>query len=133
MQITLTHCRYTPKWDSLQTIIREATNDESCEITRISRVDNGCDYRAPGEYELDAKRSNNTILPIRLTVVAVGKEQDYFPLAMATTAVVRDSLMADLRSCKADGQSEEDCQRLIQAANALGCCIDWDTLDPDAL
>lgn len=72
MRITIDHCRYTPKWDSLQTIIREATNDESCVITRISRVDKGCDYRKPGEYDLDVTRDNQTILPVKLVCVAVG-------------------------------------------------------------
>lgn len=73
MEITITHCRYTPRWDSLQTVIREATNDTSATLTRISRVDGGCDYRKPGVYDLDVRRDNQTILPVKLTVKAVGE------------------------------------------------------------
>jgi hypothetical protein len=73
MKIVITNCRHTPKWESLQTIIREATCDEKATITRISRKDRGCDYRAPGEYELDLRQANGTVLPIELNVVGVGQ------------------------------------------------------------
>lgn len=76
MEITITHCRYTPKWETLEQVIREATNDESStlvRINRISRCDNGCDYRKPGQYDLDVRRDNETILPVKLTVKAVGE------------------------------------------------------------
>jgi hypothetical protein len=74
MKITITHCRYTPKWSTLQEVIREVTNDESCVISRIQRHDKGCGYRDPGEYELDVRRNNETILPVKLTVVAVRQQ-----------------------------------------------------------
>jgi len=78
MEITITHCRYTPKWETLQTVIREATNDESATLTRIRREDGGCGYREPGVYNLGVRRDNQTILPIKLTIVAVGKTvEDY--------------------------------------------------------
>ena len=77
MKIVITHCRYTPKWESLQQIIREATNDESATLTRISRKDGGCDYRAPGEYDLDVRRDNQTILPVHLDVRAVGQPDPF--------------------------------------------------------
>jgi hypothetical protein len=73
MRITIDHCRYTPKWETLQQVIREATNDESASITRINRKDGGCNYRAPGEYDLDVRRDNQTILPVHLDVRAVGQ------------------------------------------------------------
>ena len=72
MKITITHCRYAPRWDSLQTVIREATNDQG-EFIKIRRRDGGCDYRNPGVYDLDFKQANKTILPIVLTIKAVGE------------------------------------------------------------
>lgn len=89
MKITITHCRYTPKWESLQTVIREATNDEKATITRIARKDGKCDYRAPGEYDLDVRQSNQTILPVKLTVVGVGQPD---PDADAINKAVHDVL-----------------------------------------
>jgi len=72
MEITITHCRYTPSWDSLQTVIREATHCHTGQLVRIARQDGGCNYRAPGTYELGFEQDNNTVLPIRLRVIAVG-------------------------------------------------------------
>lgn len=72
MKIVIEHCRYTPKWDTLQQMLREATADESATITRINRPDRQCGYREPGIYEIDVRRDNNTILPVTLEVVAVG-------------------------------------------------------------
>ena len=71
MEIAITHCRCTPRWDSLQTIIRESTNDESATLIRINRPDGCCDYRRPGVYELDVLIRNQTILPVKLTVTGV--------------------------------------------------------------
>ena len=73
MQITITHCRYAPKWDSLQTVIREVVNDPDGTIIRIARKDNGCNYRSPGKYSLSFLSGNKTqSLPIELNIVAVG-------------------------------------------------------------
>ena len=74
MEITITHCKYTPTWENLQTIIREVTNDMTAKLVRIRRCDNGCNYRAPGEYDLDLRRDNDTILPIKLIIKAVGED-----------------------------------------------------------
>ena len=76
MKITITHCRYTSKWETLQTVIRESLNDEGATITRIHRLDGGCNYRDPGKYELDVRQSNNTILPVELDVLGVGTFED---------------------------------------------------------
>jgi len=75
MEITITHCRYAPRWETLQAIIRESTNEHDGLLIRISRLDNGCDYRAPGVYNLGFRMKNGCILPITLTVVAVGKSR----------------------------------------------------------
>ena len=76
MKITITHCRYAPKWESLEQVIKEATNEPEGRLIRISRDDNGCNYRAPGIYSLGFRQSNNTVLPVKLEVVAVGHKSD---------------------------------------------------------
>ena len=73
MEITITHCRYAPKWESLQTVIREATNDHGGRLVKIDREDGGCNYRETGVYHLLFKQNNDTSLPIRLNIVGVGK------------------------------------------------------------
>ena len=68
MNITFTNCRHTPKWETLQQAIREATDDEIGVITGIRRIDGNCDYRGPGEYDLTFRTANNDILPIKLDI-----------------------------------------------------------------
>ena len=68
MDITITNCRYTPKWVTLQSLIRETTHDKKATITRISRPDGHCGYREPGEYDLAARLGAGDSLNIRLTV-----------------------------------------------------------------
>ena len=79
MEVTITHCRYAPSWVSLQRVLRETTNDPGGIIKKVTREDNKCNYRAPGVYNLDFEQSNRTVLPIRLTVVAVGERLDDLP------------------------------------------------------
>ena len=74
MEITITHCRYAPRWDSLLTVIQEATN-EPAELIRISREDKGCNYRSPGVYRLRIRQKSG-VLPIKLTVLAGGHRQE---------------------------------------------------------
>ena len=74
MEITITHCRYAPKWESLEQVIREATNEPEGRLVKIDRADGRCNYRNPGLYHLRFEQSNNTLLPIRLEVVAVGQK-----------------------------------------------------------
>lgn len=73
MEITITHCKHTPTWENLQIIIREVTDDMTAKLVLIRRCDNGCNYRAPGEYDLQLRRDNDTILPIKLIIKAVGE------------------------------------------------------------
>ena len=72
MEITITNCQFAPKWESLEQIIKEATNKPQGRLVRISRQDNGCNYRAPGTYSLGFRQSNSdmNILSITLNVVA---------------------------------------------------------------
>ncbi len=68
MEITITHCRYAPKWESLETVLREATNEPHGQLIRVSREDKGCDYRGLGVYNLGFRQTNG-VLPIKLTVL----------------------------------------------------------------
>lgn len=75
MEITITNCRYTPKWETLEKIIREAVGEPEesrGRITRISRCDKCCDYRQPGKFNLEFIRGDNTVLPIHLNIVSDG-------------------------------------------------------------
>lgn len=72
MEMTITHCRYAPKWETLNTLLREATPQDGM-LVRISRRNRGVDYRAPGVYDLGFLQENGTVLPITLTVQAVGE------------------------------------------------------------
>ena len=73
MKITITHCRYAPRWETLENVVREATNNAKATLIGISRDDGGCDYHSPGTYSLKFRQGNDTVLPVCLTVVAVGK------------------------------------------------------------
>jgi hypothetical protein len=53
IKITIDGVRYTPGWETLQTVMRDATNCDDIRFVRIDRKDNGCGYRGPGEYEID--------------------------------------------------------------------------------
>jgi hypothetical protein len=76
MEITITHCRYAPKWESLEKVIREATNEPEGRLVKIDRADGRCDYSKPGLYHLRFEQSNQTLLPIRLEIVAVGQKPE---------------------------------------------------------
>lgn len=69
MQITIDHCHYTPKWETIQQVIREATNKPNGRLVKIERADGKCDYRQPGTYHLGFEQNNTTILPITLEVL----------------------------------------------------------------
>jgi len=71
MKITIDHCRYTPRWETLQTLLRETTNDHKGVVIGISRRDRGCDYRAPGGYDVRFRLFNGCVLTINLEVKGV--------------------------------------------------------------
>ena len=56
MTIIITGCKkYTPKWETIQQVIRDTTSidgENNGRLTRISRRDGGCNYRLPGKYDL---------------------------------------------------------------------------------
>ena len=52
IKITISGVVQAPKWDTLQDLLRESLKDKQALLTRISRPDNRCDYRANGDYEL---------------------------------------------------------------------------------
>lgn len=77
MNIVITHCRYIPKWDSLQTIIREATNEPDGKLIQISRRDKGCNYRELGIYDLKFRfggERKDLISRITLNVKGMGEK-----------------------------------------------------------
>ena len=70
LEITIKGARYTPKWDTLQTAVREMIHpdgDSDATLVKISRPDNKCGYREPGVYELNV-RVDGDIMPLKLTV-----------------------------------------------------------------
>jgi len=71
MKITITNCHQTPKWVTLQTLIRETTNEPKGRLVTIERADQHCDYRQPGSYHLQFEQSDQTRLPIELEIVAI--------------------------------------------------------------
>jgi len=68
MNIIINNAKYTPSWELLQTMVRQTMNDETATFTRISRVDGGCNYRAPGEYHVDI-RCHSEVVELNLSVV----------------------------------------------------------------
>ncbi len=60
MKITITDCKYTPSWETLEQVLREATDRLVGQIVRISRKDKGCGYREVGEYEVDFRNEEGT-------------------------------------------------------------------------
>ena len=67
VKITITHAKYTPKWETLQAMLREAI-DANGVITRISRPDRRSNYRAPGKYAVDFRLKDGTVTPVDLEV-----------------------------------------------------------------
>jgi len=66
MKITVSHCRYTPHWETVQQMLQEATNNPRGKIIGIRREDGGCDYRKPGVYYVGFDQNNGTVLPVTL-------------------------------------------------------------------
>ena len=74
MEIVIEHARYAPKWETVQQLLRETTNNTKATITKIDREDKGTDYRKTGVYNIMLDQGNNTALPITLEVVPVGQK-----------------------------------------------------------
>jgi len=68
MIIKITDCTLAPKWETLQTMVRESIYDKDAVFTKINRKDSGCNYRSPGEYELELRKSNGTVKKIDLSI-----------------------------------------------------------------
>ncbi len=53
MEIVIKGARWTPEWETLQSMLIQATGAApGSKLTRIARPDGKCDYRAPGVYNL---------------------------------------------------------------------------------
>ncbi len=68
MHIKITGCTYTPSWVTLQEMIREATDDNTCTIIGIQREDNGVHYRDLGKYRVITRNGNQVHKHIDLEV-----------------------------------------------------------------
>lgn len=73
MKVVIEHARFAPKWETLEQLLRETTNNPDATITKIDREDNGVNYSETGVYNIMFKQGNNTSLPIRLEVIPIGK------------------------------------------------------------
>ena len=67
VKITITHAKYTPKWETLQAVLREAIDAQGV-ITRIARPDRKCNYRAPGKYDVDFRLKDGSVTAVDLEV-----------------------------------------------------------------
>ena len=67
MTITITGCKHTPEWETLQDAVKQATGEKG-RFTRIARPDNKCDYRAPAAYELTFTPVSGDDIAIKLDV-----------------------------------------------------------------
>lgn len=70
MKITISQCRYCPKWETIQQLLQEATNNPTGRIVGILRADRGCDYRKTGTYYLGF---NNGLTSLPVTLEIKGK------------------------------------------------------------
>lgn len=68
--------RFTPKWNTLQNAVREAIGDPKATLVRIYRTDRGCDYRGPGEFEVDFRLRDGSVMKTVL---------DYRPMTAPTS------------------------------------------------
>lgn len=68
MMITIDGVGLGPKWRTIERVIRECV-DAPGMLTRIARVDNGSNYRAPGEYVcvFTPNRGDDVTVIVRVT------------------------------------------------------------------
>lgn len=60
MRITISNAKYTPRWEDIQHVISSALDTDGV-LTRIRRIDGGCNYRAPGRYDLEYFDGRNIV------------------------------------------------------------------------
>lgn len=68
IRITIEGTRWTPGWETLQTVLRDATGCDTIRFIGIARQDRNCDYRAPGEYRVSYIDQYNDISKLELVV-----------------------------------------------------------------
>lgn len=67
MTIIIRGVSTTPKWETIQRLVEEIIGDGL--LTRISRVDNGYNYRAPGAYVVDfMSLPTGDIVPVNILI-----------------------------------------------------------------
>lgn len=68
MKIRIEGAQNAPKWETLESIIRESVNDDTGKLIRIARVDGRSNYHGCGEYDLDFRTATYDIVPVRVVV-----------------------------------------------------------------
>jgi hypothetical protein len=68
MTVTITGVSQAPTWVALEKVVRTALNQDG-NLTRIKRTDNGCNYRAPGDYLCTFTPENGDETPVHLAVM----------------------------------------------------------------
>jgi hypothetical protein len=68
LTLTVLGAKLGPSWETTENLIRQVLSD-SGKLTRISRRDNGVDYRATGVYDLVFLSSEGVFYRVELTVL----------------------------------------------------------------
>jgi hypothetical protein len=121
MQITISNARHAPKWETLQTIIRE-TVDGNATLNMIDRLDGGANYNGTGEYELSYSNGVQSI-HISLSVTPL----EYVAVSLTLTKSERQAIdWIGYRYAHGD-----DLQRLLwnYCQQSDGAEIEWDSVD----
>jgi hypothetical protein len=68
LTLTVVGAKLGPSWETVENLIGQVINDTG-KLTRISRRDNGVDYRATGVYDLTFLSSEGVFYRVELTVL----------------------------------------------------------------
>jgi hypothetical protein len=88
------------------------------------------------DFEVDSGETPTETVAVRIDAEIVEEQAEptkRLVLPGRLLDVVRSCVMDDLRRAKDDGMSEDTASLVIEAANAIGCNVDWETLDPEGV
>jgi hypothetical protein len=66
--LTVVGAKLSPSWETVENLIEQVIDDTG-KLTRISRLDNGVDYRSTGVYDLTFLSSEGVFYRVSLTVL----------------------------------------------------------------
>lgn len=75
MRIDITGAKWSPKWETLQSVVRECLSADKLAFTHIDRVDEGPDYRAPGSFNIIAE-THKAAMPSSIIIELHVSEMD---------------------------------------------------------